>query len=50
VRIPIVATARVPIKQAGYILATSDILQKTQLRNAAGPYIMAMKGLYHHLV
>jgi hypothetical protein len=27
VRIPIKATAREPIKQAGYISATSDILQ-----------------------
>ena len=31
--------AREPIKQAGYISATSDIQQKSLLRNAAGPYI-----------
>jgi len=33
------ATAREPIEQAGYISATSDIQQKSFLRNAAGPYI-----------
>jgi hypothetical protein len=33
------ATAREPIKQAGYISATSDILQNSLLRSAAGPYI-----------
>jgi hypothetical protein len=32
------ATARVPIEKAGYKLATSDILQNSLLRNAAGPY------------
>jgi hypothetical protein len=35
----IMATAREPIKQAGYISATSDILQNSLLRSAAGPYI-----------
>jgi len=33
------ATAREPIQQAGYISATSDILQQSRLRSAAGPYI-----------
>ena len=35
------ATARVPIEQAGYISATSEIQQEIQLRTAAGPYILA---------
>src|ERR1700733_14080068 len=39
VRIPIKATAREPIKQAGYISATSAIYAQSLLRNAAGPYI-----------
>jgi hypothetical protein len=38
VRIPIKATAREPIKQAGYISATSAIHAQALLRNAAGPY------------
>ena len=38
-RIPIKATAREPIKQAGYISATSDILHNSLLHAAAGPYI-----------
>ena len=41
VRIPIKATAREPIKQAGYISATSAIHALALLRNAAGPYISA---------
>jgi len=39
VRIPIKATAREPIKQAGYISATSAFYAQSLLRNAAGPYI-----------
>ena len=39
VRIPIKATAREPIKQAGYISATSAIHAQSLLRNAAGPYM-----------
>src|SRR5262249_28448616 len=35
--LPIKATARVPIQQAGYISATSD--STPHLRKAAGPYI-----------
>jgi hypothetical protein len=35
------ATVEKPIKQAGYISATSDTHAKTHLRNAAGPYIRA---------
>ncbi|MEO1610501.1 MAG: IS66 family insertion sequence element accessory protein TnpB [Pseudomonadota bacterium] len=38
-RIPIKATARVPIQQAGYISATSVIQAISLLRHAAGPYI-----------
>ena len=38
-RIPIKATAREPIKQAGYISATSVTHARSLLRNAAGPYI-----------
>jgi hypothetical protein len=41
VRIPIKATAREPIKQAGYISATSAFYAQSLLRNAAGPYISA---------
>ena len=37
VRIPIKATAREPIKQAGYISATSAFHAQSLLRNAAGP-------------
>jgi hypothetical protein len=44
VRIPIKATAHVPIKQAGYISATSDFHARTHLRSAAGPYIWARSG------
>jgi hypothetical protein len=44
VRIPIKATAREPIKQAGYISATSAFHAQSLLRNAAGPYIRAMNG------
>lgn len=40
-RIPIKATAHVPIKQAGYISATSAFHARTHLRSAAGPYIWA---------
>ena len=40
-RIPIKATAREPIKQAGYISATSAFYAQSLLRNAAGPYICA---------
>jgi hypothetical protein len=40
VRIPIKATTRVSIKQAGYISATSEIHRtQSHLRPAAGPYI-----------
>ncbi len=39
------ATAREPIKQAGYISATSDIQQKSLLRTAAGPYIRVISAL-----
>ncbi|MFZ5712138.1 MAG: hypothetical protein ACOY3N_04770, partial [Bradyrhizobium sp.] len=39
VRIPIKATAREPIRQAGYISATSETYARSLLRNAAGPYI-----------
>jgi hypothetical protein len=39
VRIPIKATTREPIKQAGYISATSATHAQSLLRNAAGPYI-----------
>jgi len=39
VRIPIKATAREPIKQAGYISATSATHAQSLLRNAAGPYM-----------
>jgi hypothetical protein len=45
-RIPIKATAREPIKQAGYISATSAIQVQTLLRNAAGPYKSAISGSY----
>jgi hypothetical protein len=38
-RVPIKATAREPIKQAGYISATSATHAQSLLRNAAGPYI-----------
>jgi hypothetical protein len=38
VRIPIKATAREPITQAGYISATSAIHAQAHLRSAAGPY------------
>jgi hypothetical protein len=44
VRIPIKATAREPIKQAGYISATSAIHAQSLLRNAAGPYIRVKLG------
>jgi len=44
VRIPIKATAREPIKQAGYISATSAFYAQSLLRNAAGPYIGARTG------
>ena len=46
-RIPIKATAHVPIKQAGYISATSAFHAQSLLRNAAGPYIGATTGLMH---
>jgi hypothetical protein len=42
--LPIMATAREPIEQVGYISATSDIQQKSFLRNAAGPYIRVIGG------
>jgi hypothetical protein len=41
--VPIKATARVPIKQAGYISATSAIYAQSLLRNAAGPYIRVIR-------
>jgi hypothetical protein len=41
VRIPIEATAHEPIKQAGYISATSAFHAQAHLRSAAGPYICA---------
>ena len=44
VRIPIKATAREPIKQAGYISATSATHAQSLLRNAAGPYIRVKIG------
>jgi len=44
VRIPIKATAREPIKQAGYISATSATHAQSLLRNAAGPYIRVING------
>jgi hypothetical protein len=37
--LPIKATAREPIKQAGYISATSAFYAQSLLRNAAGPYM-----------
>ena len=39
VRIPIKATTRVSIKQAGYISATSETQQNSLLQTAVGPYI-----------
>ena len=43
-RIPIKATAREPITQAGYISATSAIHAHAHLRSAAGPYIRVRNG------
>ena len=42
-RIPIKATAREPIKQAGYISATSETYAISRLRTAVGPYIRVSK-------
>ena len=47
VRIPIKATAREPIKQDGYISATSATHAQSLLRNAAGPYIWVKTGNTH---
>jgi hypothetical protein len=44
VRIPIKATAREPITQAGYISATSAIRAHAHLRSAAGPYMRVTIG------
>jgi hypothetical protein len=50
---PSKATAREPIKQAGYISATSAIHAQVRLRNAAGPYKIATSGhgpSFDHLI
>ena len=42
-RIPIKATAREPIKQAGYISATSETYAISRLRTAVGPYMWVLR-------